>query len=219
MRDSYPESSLSYIRSLYAQESDILASVRASAEQFNKAGIQVGAEEGRLLQWIIRQYRVHTIVEIGTFVGYSALWMASALPEDGYLYSCEFDPEHAATARTHFAHSPHAGQITLLEGDALESLKTLSAKAPFDMIFIDADKGGYPDYLDWAEQHIRPGGLIIGDNTLLFGSVYQDEPPRRVSKRSWNAMRAFNQRLADSSKFDTIMLPTAEGLTLAVKKG
>ena len=103
-------------------------------------------------------------------------------------------------------------------GDARENLSTLTGKAPFDLIFIDADKGSYPKYLDWAEENIKKGGIIIGDNTFLFGHMYDDEARGiEVSKNQFDGMSSFNKRLGDKSKYYTCMLPTSEGMSLAIK--
>ena len=187
-------------------------------ENFPKlAPISIGAEEGKLLQLLIRLAGVKKIIEIGSLSGYSALWMAEALPADGVLHAIEKSPEHVALIRQATAHD---ARIQVHEGDASAILETLSADAPFDMVFIDADKPAYPRYLDWAEKYVRAGGLIVGDNTLLFGHVWGDTPPqgeRAPSKSAWMAMQEFNARLADASKYHSILIPTEEGMTVAIK--
>lgn len=161
---------------------------------------------------------IKRIVEVGTLSGYSALCMAQAIPVDGEVYTIEKNREHAQIARQHFAKHPDR-KITLLEGDGIDELQKLASKGEkFDMIFIDADKSGYCNYLDWAEEHIRPKGLIVADNTLLFDTVYLNSPPSNVSQKSWAVMKEFNQRTANPDKYYSIMIPTAEGLTVAIKK-
>ncbi len=208
--------SLDYIRKLYAPQDALLAEIDATLESM-KIAINVGPEEGKLLQMFITLHGIKTIVEIGTLAGYSAIWMARAIPEDGHLYTFEKEAKHAAIAREFFARSEVKGRITLFEGDAWDTLPTLSPKGPFDMIFIDADKLGYNDYLDWAEANIRKFGLIVADNTLLFGSMGKSEPPEDVAPATWHAMQLFNERLADPNKYFSTMVPTQEGLTIAVK--
>jgi len=209
---SYPDR-LTYIRDLFAPENAAQQAARESLTGANDK-ISIYAEEGKLLQLLIRLAGVKTIVEVGALGGYAALWMAASLPEDGHLYTIEKDPARAAIARRNIA---AAGNITLLEGDARQVLAALDGKAPFDMIFIDADKLNYLHYLDWAEQHIRKGGLIIGDNSLLFDAVWMEELPPRVRQTALQAMRAFNQRLADPARYHGILLPTQEGMTIAQK--
>lgn len=210
--DTFP-TRMDYIRALFGTENDTQANARASLHGAND-GISIYPEEARLLQLLIRLAAVKTIVEIGTLGGYSALSMAAALPEDGHLWTLEKDPARAANARANTAGDP---RITLIEGDARTSIAQLSPRAPFDMVFIDADKLNYGHYLDWAEEHVRKGGLVIGDNTLLFDAVWMQERPPRVRDTALAAMRDFNRRLADTQKYCGILLPTAEGITIAQK--
>lgn len=198
-----------YIQKTFAHETAELASLRASLAD----NISIHPEDGRLLQLLIALGNVKTIVEIGTFGGYSAIWMANALPDDGKLITIEKDPARAAAVRpTLVAHT----KIKLMEGDALDVLSTL--QGPFDMVFIDADKLNYLRYLDWAEKNVKTGGLIIGDNTFLFDAVWNDGPIERVRETARQAMRDFNARLADPQRYDSIMLPSVEGMTIARKK-
>ncbi len=143
--------------------------------------------------------------------------MAKALLEDGHIYTIENNPQYSRIAKKNFSAFNLSDKITLIEGNALEKLNELSAKAPFDMIFIDADKGGYPKYLDWAESYIKQDGLIVADNTLLFNTVFLESPPKEVSEKSWHAMREFNNRLSDEKKYFSILIPTDEGMTVALK--
>lgn len=209
---TYPDR-MTYIRALFAPENPAQKNARDSLTSDNDK-ISIYAEEGKLLQLLIRLAKIKTIVEVGTLGGYAALWMADALPPDGHLYTIEKDPARAARAKQNIADHDN---ITLLEGDAQDVLASLAPKAPFDMIFIDADKLNYLHYLDWAEQHIRKGGLIIGDNSLLFDAVWMETLPPRVRQTALQAMRSFNARLADPEKYHSILLPTVEGMTIAEK--
>lgn len=200
---------LDYIRTLFAPES---AALRATRENLTDPNDQISIypEEGKLLQLLIRLGGIRSIIEIGTLGGYSTRWMADALPEDGKITTIEKDPARAKAARQHLPE-----KATLIEGNAVEVLKTMDTT--FDMAFIDADKLNYLHYLDWAEQHVRKGGLIVGDNTLLFDAVWMQETPPRVRETALAAMRAFNLRLAQPEKYLSIMLPTHEGMTIAIK--
>lgn len=213
---------LNYIRKLYAPQDALLRSID---ERLHAAGlpIHIGPEEGKLLQLLIRMSGTRRIVEIGTLAGYSTVWMARVLPEDGHIFTLNRDKNHIALAKETFAACDVTNRITMLEGDAHDILPRLSERGPFDMLFIDADKISYPKYLDWAQENIRTGGLIIADNTLLGGGVYMDEIPEGFTKNgiaptTLANMRAFNERIADSRYFESVMLPTAEGLTIAIKK-
>jgi predicted O-methyltransferase YrrM len=221
---------IDYIRQLCAIETPLQQQVsenlKATFPQLH--GIQIGPEEGKLLQLLIKLAGVKSIVEIGSLAGYSALWMADALPPDGVLHAINKDPAHyrllceMIEARSQEARKSGSQEANIIPhlGDAREVLKTLEAGGPYDMVFIDADKPGYTAYLDWAEQHVRQGGLIVGDNTLLFGTVWQnwEQAKEKVSKAAWDAMREFNARLADASCYDSILIPTEEGMTVGLKR-
>ncbi|WP_253300064.1 O-methyltransferase [Wolbachia endosymbiont of Chironomus riparius] len=205
---------LNYIRNLFAKE------YKKIQEQFflgNKQYIQISPEEGKLLGLFIKIHKVKNIVEIGTLYGYSSICMAQALPERGHVYTIETNPEHFRIAKENFRAFGLDNQITLIEGNAIEKLEELSIKKPFDMIFIDADKGNYSKYLDWAELHIRKNGLIIADNTLLFNTVFMESATKEISKQSWDSMREFNNRLSNEEKYYSILIPTEEGMTVALK--
>lgn len=208
---------LEYIRKLYAVQDELLTSISDALQQDKNMAIHIGAEEGRILQLLIALHNTKTVVEIGTLAGYSTIWIARALPKDGHIYTINRDKKHIQMAKNSFSKCECADKITMLEGDAHLVLPTLEANAPYDMIFIDADKISYPDYLDWAEKNIKKGGLIIGDNTLLGGKAIQETPPENIAPTTWKNMREFNQRLADRSKYKATMLPTVEGLTIAIK--
>ncbi|WP_264339524.1 MULTISPECIES: O-methyltransferase [unclassified Wolbachia] len=205
---------LSYIRNLFAKE---YKKIEEYCILEKKQHIQIGPEEGKLLSLFIKIHKIKSIVEIGTLYGYSSICMAKALLEDGHIYTIENNPQYSRIAKKNFSAFNLSDKITLIEGNALEKLNELSAKAPFDMIFIDADKGGYPKYLDWAESYIKQDGLIVADNTLLFNTVFLESPPKEVSEKSWHAMREFNNRLSDEKKYFSILIPTDEGMTVALK--
>jgi predicted O-methyltransferase YrrM len=202
---------MDYIRTLFAPETPAMQHARDAMTDPNDQ-ISVMAEEGKLLQLLIRMNNIRRIVEIGTLGGYAALWMADALQDGGEIITIEKDSARASRAALNTAHDP---RIRLLTGDAKDILPTLSGS--FDMVFIDADKISYPHYLDWAEAHVRTGGLIIGDNSLLFDSVWHDQPVERVRPTARDAMRTFNRRLADPARYQSILLPTGEGMTIGLK--
>lgn len=207
---------LEYIRKLYAPQDNLLQSIEETLSTHDIA-MQIGAEEGKILQMIIGLYGVKTVVEVGTLAGYSTIWMARALAEGGHIYTFNKDEKHISLARRFFEHAEVRDRITMIEGDAKKTLPTITDKAPFDMVFIDADKISYNDYLDWAEENVRQGGLIVADNTLLFGYAAQDEAPENIAPTTWKNMRRFNERLADTKKYFSIIIPTQEGLSVAVK--
>lgn len=219
MRPTDTTKALDYIRTLYASEDPLLQEIRQNLES-DKLGMQIGPEEGQILHVLVTMIGAKKIIELGTLAGYSAIWMARALPKEATsrLYTLERNPQHAANARSNIAKSNVSKYIQVVEGDAMTQLHHLEGEAPFDMVFIDADKGGYLNYLEWCEIYVRKGGLIVADNTLLFGSVYEDKPADNVSQKSWEVMRQFNQKLSDPTRFTSVMLPTVEGLTIAIKR-
>ncbi len=205
-----------YIKNLFAPEDNNLLKALERTKKTTEP-IQISPTDGKFLQLIIKLGSIKNIVEIGTLGGYSSLWISKALPNDGHLYTIELDDERFALAQKSLK---NISNITQLHGNAKKILPTLEDKAPFDMIFIDADKRQYNDYLDWAELHIRKGGIIIADNTLLSGSLWleeNEELPYRIKRSTVEMMKKFNARLADPQKYCGTLLPTKDGITLAVK--
>lgn len=171
--------------------------------------MQVGPIEGNFLKMLAKICSAKRIVEVGTFTGYSSLMMASGLPDDGELYTCELDPRHAQIAQSFFDKSPHGNKIKILLGPAAESLRTL--QAPFDMAFIDADKQGYIEYFDLIRPLMRPGGLIIADNVLWSGRVLEDA---QSASPATQAIQAFNQYIQEQADLDHLMVTVRDGMTL-----
>lgn len=205
-----------YITKTFVTEHDWLKAARAKGEEL-VPGMQLSPYEGYLLSWLVRMSGAKQVLEIGTFMGSSALWMATALPKDGHVTTLEFKPEHALLARRHVAASPHAQQVEVLEGDALTWLESQKPQAKFDFIFIDAEKRNYPNYLEAALPLLNPHAWVVGDNTLLFGAL-SGAVPDAASAEAKAGMQKFNELLADKTKFDGVLLPTPEGLTVARKK-
>ncbi len=204
-----------YIESTFALEDKPLSNVVFTL-RLDEAHMQISPIEGKTLQTLIKMVGAKKIVEIGTLAGYSSIWMARALPEGGRLYAVEVDKTKETRILDNIKKCGVADKIELIIGKALDILPTLEQYGPFDAVFIDADKAGYVNYLEWAEQNVRKGGLIIGDNTFLFGAVYGDNS-RGMKPEVIEIMQEFNERLANPAKYTSIILPTAEGMTVAVK--
>ncbi len=153
------------------------------------------------------------VVEIGALAGYSGTWIARALPADGKLYTLEKSSKHAAVARSSFERAAVNSKVELLEGDAQDSLKKLASKGPFDLIFIDADKGGYPAYLAWSVENLRPGGMVAAHNAFRNGKVLAPESDDD------RAMAAFNRALAAESRLESFILAIGDGMAVGIKKG
>ena len=172
--------------------------------------IQVGISEGKLLTLLLRLAGARKVVEFGTLAGYSAIRMAQALPPDGHLWSLEFDPKHAAIARANLEAAGVADQVTVIVGPALDALPSLAQLGPFDAVFIDADKGNYDRYGAWARMALRTGGLLLGDNAYYFGNLLAEDDAEAA------AMRRFHEQAKEA--FDTVCLPTPDGLLLGIKR-
>lgn len=162
-----------YINKLFAPEDDALISTREEMQRQGVPGINVSASEGKLLHLLALLSGAKRILEIGTLGGYSTIWLARALPPDGKLISLEIDPHHAQVARHNLENAGMAHRVEVRVGPAAETLKQLqtSGEPPFDLVFIDADKDGYPQYLELSLPLIRDGGLILADNTLSHAAM------------------------------------------------
>ena len=171
--------------------------------------IQVGPSDGKLIALLLRLAGATKVVEVGTLVGYSAIHMARALGAGGHLWSVEFEPRHAELARANLAAAGLADRVTVVVGAGRDMLPTLEGHGPFDAVFIDADKQNYDHYGRWALDHLRPGGLVIGDNAYLFGELLEDSERGR-------AMRRFHEMVAASC--DSVCAPTPDGLVIGIKK-
>jgi caffeoyl-CoA O-methyltransferase len=169
-----------------------------------------GRLEGRLLKLLARMSGARRVVEIGTFTGYSALSLAEGMPADGTLVTCEIDPAHAAMAQRYFDASPHGNKIRILMGPALATLESL--EGPFDLAFIDADKENYPAYYERVIGLIRPGGLVLVDNTLWSGRVLLPRDAESI------AIDTLNRRIAKDDRVENVLLTVRDGLQLVRKK-
>lgn len=217
----------SYIEQLFAQEDELLKSIRQSLIEDKKEYMSVSAYEGKLLQFFIRLLGIEKIVEIGTLYGYSALWMARGLSDCGKIHCIEREEINYKKAEEFLNQSEVRSKIQLYNGEAIELLRTLEPYGPFDMVFIDANKSGYLDYLNWAEENVRIGGLIVGDNTFLFGHVFSESesrsvpdgiPKMNINQKQVQIMKEFNQKLANPQKYNSLLISTAEGLTIAQRR-
>lgn len=174
--------------------------------------MQVGRVEGTFLKMLVGLMGARRVLEIGTFTGYSALAMAEGLPEDGELVTCDIDPENTKIALEFWARAPWGKKITLKLGDARETLRTLPPSEPFDLAFIDADKSGYVDYYEAILPLLRPGGLIVADNTLWSGKVLD---PKTTDD---HAIVRFNHHVNRDVRVENVLLSVRDGMMLARKR-
>lgn len=204
-----------YVADLYAPPDDALTAALLETEKAGLPEISVSASQGKLLQMLVEISGARNILEIGTLGGYSAIHFARALPGDGRLISLELEERHAEVARRNIERAGLSDKVEIRVGDARESLARIfdNGEGPFDLIFIDADKEGYPEYLDWSLRLSRPGTLILGDNAIREGSVIDSKDPTS------SAVREFNEKLAKDPRLSALVLPLIreriDGLAIA----
>jgi len=174
-------------------------------------GMLTGRVEGRFLQTIVQLSGARHIVDIGTFTGYSALAMAEVLPADGEIITIEHNAEHSAIAQGFFVRSPCGSKIRLHAGEALDVLRILP-EAKTDLVFIDADKQNYSAYYGEAMRIVRPGGLILADNALWYGRIFD---PKDDESR---AMAAFNELVKADTRAEKLFLTIRDGIYLIRKR-
>lgn len=176
-------------------------------------GMQIGPEQGAFTTLLTQLSGARNAVEIGTFTGYSSICFARGLPEDGTLLALDISEEWTAVARRYWERAGVADKIELRVGPALESLRALPDHTRFDLAFLDADKTGYLDYWEELVPRIRPGGLLLADNTLSHGRVIDPEQ----TAPHVQGIRDFNDRVVSDDRVSQVLLPIGDGLTLARK--
>lgn len=200
---------LDFVERVHAPHDAALERAFRAPQAHGLPPINVAASEGKLLGMLLRMVGARRVVEIGTLAGYSAIHMARALPEDGVLHTIELEERHAAIARDNFAAAGVTERVQLHVGSARDVLPRLSALGPFDAVFLDADKEGYPGYVVWAAASLREGGLLIADNSYFFGQLMAEHPAAA-------AMRRFHELAAQD--FESVCVPTPDGLVLGLRR-
>ena len=212
------ESILQYLDDTFQPEDDTLKQIRKNCAESGLPDIHVGPFDGLHLEVLTRALNAKRIVEIGTLGGYSGTCLLRGAGPDANLYTFEMSPMNADVARRNFQMAGVSEQVEIFEGPAIENLHKIESKGTFDIVFIDADKNGYPAYLDWAYTNLRKGGVVLGDNTLAWGLLTQTELEDKSKRRQVMSLRKFNELCARDGRFRATMLPTGEGLTMAVKR-
>ncbi|MGH8433630.1 MAG: O-methyltransferase [Pseudomonas sp.] len=206
-----------YLLDVSLRETPLLRRLREETQALPMARWQIAPEQGQFMALLVQLTGAKRLLEIGTFTGYSALWMASAMPEDGQLICCDLPGDYNATARRYWLQAGVQERIDLRLAPALETLGLLEREGQsetFDLIFIDADKANYPVYLEHALVLARPGGLILFDNTLWSGRVLEPSPDSADTR----AIQSLNRRLKNDQRLDLSLLPLGDGLTLCRKR-
>jgi caffeoyl-CoA O-methyltransferase len=204
-----------YVAKTYAPEDDVLREIRERCAREGLPDIQIASLDARHLEVLASVAGARKAVEIGTLGGYSGVSILRGMGIGGILDTIEIDPRHAEVARESFRRAGYTTQARIHLGAAMQVLPKLAANGPYDLCFIDADKESYPDYLNWAADNLRPGGLVLGDNAFLFGELA--DKPTGARATAIAGMQAFHQILANSGRFRATVLPTGEGLAVGVR--
>jgi predicted O-methyltransferase YrrM len=203
-----------YITGLFAAEDPPLVQAREESPKLGLPVINILPEEGRFLQFLVRACGARKAVELGTLGGYSGIWIARGLLPGGKLITLDKEPKHAEVAKNHFASAGLSEVVEVRVGEATELLDELRTEAPFDFVFIDADKAGYPAYFEWALTNTRGRGIIAAHNAfqtgLVAGTVQDDEQS--------SLMRQFNQHIAGDKRLISTIFPAGDGTLIAVKR-
>jgi caffeoyl-CoA O-methyltransferase len=187
---------------LFAPEDDGLQGALQAARDNDMPEIQISPLQGRLLQLLATACGARKILEIGALAGYSGIWLARALPPDGRLISLEVSEKHAAVARASLERAGVGDRAEVRVGPGAEQLPKLVDEAPFDFFFIDADKPGYPTYLDWAMKLSRPGSIIVADNCIRGGAPLRDN-----SEGEARALGEYDNRVASDPRLLSVAFP------------
>jgi caffeoyl-CoA O-methyltransferase len=202
-----------YVSSLFAAHDPALQKAWDDISRLNLPAISVKPEEGRFLQFLASACGAKRALEIGTLGGYSSIWIARGLLPGGRLITLEKDPRHAEIAIMHFADAGLTDRIEIRVGEARRLLAAMDSTPPFDFVFIDADKPGYPEYFEWSVDHLRVGGVIAAHNAFRKGSVAGLAPEDEYTP----VMRAFNQQVAADQGLISTIYPAGDGTVIAVK--
>jgi predicted O-methyltransferase YrrM len=211
--------SYEYIEKRYGPENSQMQLSRQFANELGIAHMAVSQTEARMMQVLVSLIEPKKIVEIGTLTGLSCQYFLQSLQEDGIIYTLEKSKEHIALAEKALAPWLARKRCEIIEGDAEVNLPALSAKGPFDAIFIDGNKAAYHRYWQWARENIRQGGMVLIDNVFLGGGVWAaaDTELTRFSPKQVVVVQAMIEDIMNDKNFKSTFIPTEEGLLLAVK--
>lgn len=201
-----------YVVACGDREHPVAAKLAAATADLPEASMQIAPEQGQLLAFLAKTIGAREVLEIGTFYGYSALWLALALPAGGRVVACDINEATSAAAAAYWEEAGVLDRIDLRIAPALDTLAELEAEGDrFDLVFVDADKDAYRDYYEASLRLLRRGGLVVFDNTLRDGAVAD---PADTSPGT-ESMRAFNAFIADDPRVDRVLLPLGDGMTVA----
>ncbi len=199
--------------SLFAPEDELLGALREEADRTGLPPTAISADAGRFLQVLLRSIAAKRVLEVGTLGGYSAIWMARALPRDGVVVTLEREERHATLARRYITRAGLASIVDVRQGRALDILPSLDGQE-FDLVYLDADRAPMATYYEWAMRLVRVGGMIVAHNVLLGGRVADNAS--RSDDEDLRAVRAFNARVAGDHRATSILMPAYDGFIVAV---
>ena len=212
-----PDDVYDYVLAHGVREPAILARLREETAAHPMAQMQIEPLQGAIFRLLVELLDAQSYVEVGTFTGYSSLAVALAMPSDGRLVCCDVSEEYTSVARRYWAEAGVADRVELRIGPGVESLDALLAEGrenTFDLAFIDADKKSYPDYYERCVRLLRPGGVVALDNVLWGGEIAD----MAKQDRDTLALRAVNELVRDDERVTEVLLPVADGMTLARKR-
>jgi len=211
MNDELRQQFNEYVNELFVEEDDVLQLVREEMARNELPQINLDAFEGQMMQVLVAMSGAKHVVEIGTLAGYSAIWIARGMPEDGKLVTIEKSSKHAELAMVHIEKAGLSEKVVVYQGAGMDILQKISVGAPYDLVFIDADKPNYENYLKWAIQHLRVGGTVMAHNAFWSGGVINPETDDD------HAMVAFNKLLAEHPQLNSTIIEVGDGLAVGVK--
>jgi len=204
-----------YVQQLFVKEDEVLRSIEPGLSERGMPQISVSPNVGKTLHMLVRITGARRVLEIGTLGGYSTIWLARALPEDGRLVSLELNAAHASFARANVERVGLADRVEIRVGDAKKSLQQLAEEGEtFDFFLIDADKESYLTYWEWAIRLARPGAVITADNTLLHDRIFEEN----VKDERVRAILRFNEAVSRDDRVEAMLLPFGDGLLVAQVK-
>ncbi len=210
MQQTYPDLD-TYKREVFAHEDDLLKNIMSDAAEQGIPRISVSPEAGQTLYLLAKTIGAKKILEFGALAGYSGIWLARALPEDGQFITLEIEPKHADVTRRNYEKAGLSDRTDVRLGDGTKLMKDAAQDGPFDLIFIDADKESYPKYLDFALKNTRPGGLIIADNANGHGHAHRALPEGDGRR----GIQDYNRRVADHPKLISNIIPVGGWLAVS----
>ena len=211
MQQSYPDLD-TYKREVFAREDDLLKSIMPDAAEQGIPRISVSPEAGQTLYLLAKTIGAKKILEFGALAGYSGIWLARALPEDGQFITLEIESKHAEVTQRNYEKAGLSARTDVRLGDGTKLMQDAAQDGPFDLIFIDADKESYPKYLDFALENTRPGGLIIADNANGHGHAHR-ALPKGDGRRG---IQDYNHRVANHPKLISNIIPVGGWLAVSL---